>query len=112
MIFEEENEESGGEEEEDQGKIDEKLELMKTKLKEKTIKINTIKESLNLSKKMATMQRTSMEFPENEDAEKISEAGEEEEDNVYYDVEDGEDAFAGNYNNENDENYQEEEGEE
>lgn len=53
IIFEEDVEDSNEDEEIKQiDKIEDKIELMKTKLKEKTLKIITLKENLNQSKQL------------------------------------------------------------
>ncbi|KAL4507112.1 hypothetical protein ABPG72_001905 [Tetrahymena utriculariae] len=106
VIHEEENEESDDEVEEDPNKIEEKLELMKTKLKEKTIKINTITNFLNQSKKQATLQKNQisqqMQNQDQEEGNVIPEDQQrEEDDNNFYDDEDLDD----------DANYDENEGE-
>ncbi|EGR30764.1 protein kinase domain protein [Ichthyophthirius multifiliis] len=72
VILEEDNEESEYEE------IDAKIELMKTKLKEKTIKINTLKESLKANNK-----EYHINVEEEENNDKIIE----EEENIYYENE-------------------------
>jgi hypothetical protein len=111
IIPEEDNEESGGEEveeeEEDVKKIDEKLEMMRTKLKEKTMKINTMTQALN-----GTMQRSGVDFTADDggddfDRERIPE--EEEEDNAYYD--DDPQGGNGGMDDDNDEDYNENDGE-
>lgn len=62
--------------------------MMRTKLKEKTMKINTMTQALNQSRNMTTMQRSGADFTADDDGgdfdrERIPE--EEEEDNAYYD---------------------------
>lgn len=64
--------------------------MMRTRLKEKTMKINTMTQALNQSRNMTSMQRSGADFTvedEGGDFERERIPEEEEDDNAYYDNE-------------------------